>query len=111
MFCLYEKGRIYLTGRKKMLIDVGGDKVDPLEVEDVLNTHPKVEEAVVVGAKGSDGVELTKAVIVQKEECSEQEILAYCKERIADFKVPRMVEFRQELPKDPVFGKVQRKKV
>ncbi|NEP09964.1 MAG: acyl--CoA ligase [Symploca sp. SIO2C1] len=106
-----EKGRVYLTGRKKMLIDVGGDKVDPLEVEDVLNTHPKVEEAVVVGAKGSDGVELTKAVIVPNGECSEQEILAYCKERIADYKVPRMVEFRQELPKDPVFGKVQRKKV
>jgi long-chain acyl-CoA synthetase len=106
-----EKGRIYLTGRKKMLIDVGGDKVDPLEVEDVLITHPKVEEAVVVGTKATDGVELTKAVIVANEECSEQEILAYCKERIADFKVPRMVEFRKELPKDPVFGKVQRKKV
>ncbi len=106
-----EKGRVYLTGRKKMLIDVGGDKVDPLEVEDVLNTHRKVQEAVVVGTKGSDGVELTKAVIVPNGECSEQEILAYCKERIADYKVPRMVEFRQELPKDPVFGKVQRKKV
>jgi len=106
-----ENGRIYLTGRKKMLIDIGGDKVDPLEVEDILIAHPKVKEAVVVGTKGSDGVELTKAVIVPNGECSEQEIVAYCKERIADFKVPRMVEFRQELPKDPVFGKVQRKKV
>ena len=106
-----EKGRIYLTGRKKMLIDIGGDKVDPLEVEDVLITHPQVKEAVVVGTKAADGIELTKAVIVPNGECSEQEIIAYCKERIADYKVPRIVEFRQELPKDPVFGKVQRKKV
>lgn len=105
-----EQGRLYLTGRKKIFIDTGGYKVDPLEVEDVLMTHPKVGEVVVVGTKGPLGGELIKAVIVLKEECKEQEILAFCKDKLADFKIPKLIEFRQELPKNPL-GKVLRKKV
>lgn len=105
-----EKGRLYLTGRKKIFIDTGGHKVDPLEVEDVLMAYPKVREAVVVGAKGPLDGEFVKAVIVLNEECKEQEILAFCKEKLADFKVPRIIEFRQELPKNPL-GKVLRQKV
>ncbi|HEY9675121.1 MAG TPA: AMP-binding protein, partial [Waterburya sp.] len=105
-----EQGRLYLTGRKKIFIDTGGYKVDPLEVEDVLGTHPKVGEAVVVGTKGPLGGELIKAVLVLKEECKEQEIIAFCKDKLADFKIPKLIEFRQELPKNPL-GKVLRKKV
>ena len=105
-----EQGRLYLTGRKKIFIDTGGYKVDPLEVEDVLVAHPKVVEAVVVGTKGPLGGELIKAVIVLKEECKEQEIIAFCKDKLADFKIPKLIEFRQELPKNPL-GKVLRKKV
>lgn len=106
-----ERGRIYLVGRKKIFIDTGGHKVDPIEVEDVLHQHPQVKEAVVVGCQGLDGVELLKAVIVANGECRQKDIVAYCQERIADFKVPRIVEFRTSLPKDPIFGKVKRKEV
>jgi long-chain acyl-CoA synthetase len=106
-----EEGRIYIIGRKKIFIDTGGHKVDPIEVEDVLVTHPQVKEAVVVGVKGFDGGEMLKAVIVPNGECTEQSVISYCQQRIADFKVPRLVEFRASLPKDPIFGKIKRKEV
>jgi long-chain acyl-CoA synthetase len=106
-----EKGRIYLVGRKKIFIDTGGHKVDPIEVEDVLHQHPQVKEAVVVGCQGFDGIEMLKAVIVPNGDCRQQDIVSYCQERMADFKVPRIVEFRTSLPKDPIFGKVKRKEV
>jgi long-chain acyl-CoA synthetase len=105
-----EQGRLYLTGRKKIFIDTGGHKVDPLEVEDVLMAHPLVKEAVVVGTKGPLGGELIKAVIILKGECKEQDILFFCKDKLADFKTPKFIEFRQDLPKNPL-GKVLRKKV
>jgi long-chain acyl-CoA synthetase len=103
-----EDGYLFITGRKKIFIDTGGRKVDPIEIEDVLMTYPKIQEAVVVGAKRSDGEELIKAVLVLKEACSEYEILAHCKERLAEFKVPKIVEFRDEIPKSPL-GKILRK--
>jgi len=105
-----QAGRVYIIGRKKILIDTGGRKVDPLEIEDILITHPKVKEAVVVGVKGSQANEIVKAVIVLKEseECDSKEIFSYCKERLADFKVPKLVEFRDEIPKSPL-GKILRK--
>jgi long-chain acyl-CoA synthetase len=105
-----EFGRLYITGRKKILIDTGGRKVDPLEIEDILITHPKIKEAVVVGVKGAFAGELIKAVIVQQglEKCEEQEISSYCKEQLAEFKIPRIIEFRDEIPKSPL-GKILRK--
>jgi long-chain acyl-CoA synthetase len=103
-----EDGYLFITGRKKIFIDTGGRKVDPIEIEDILMTYPKVQEAVVVGSKRSDGEELIKAVLVLKEACAEYEILAHCKERLAEFKVPKIVEFRDEIPKSPL-GKILRK--
>ena len=105
-----ESGRLYITGRKKILIDTGGRKVDPIEIEDVLITHPNIKEAVVVGVKGFFAGEIIKAVIVpQTLPASEQrEISDYCKARLAEFKVPRIIEFREEIPKSPL-GKVLRK--
>jgi long-chain acyl-CoA synthetase len=105
-----EVGRLHITGRKKILIDTGGRKVDPLEVEDILITHPKIKEAVVVGIKGAFAGEIVKAVIVQKEleKCEEQEISSFCKERLAEFKIPKVIEFRDEIPKSPL-GKILRK--
>jgi long-chain acyl-CoA synthetase len=102
-----EQGYLYLTGRKKRLIDTGGHKVDPVEVEDVLNAHTKVKEAVVVGTKSPYGGELVKAVIVPQpqEVCEEREILYYCKERLAEFKIPQIIEFRDQLPRSPL-GKI-----
>jgi long-chain acyl-CoA synthetase len=104
-----EDGRLFITGRKKLLIDVKGDKVDPIEVEDVLAVHPKVAEVVVVGvASDVPGEELIKAVVVARRECQERELIRYCRERLADYKVPQFVEFREEIPRNPA-GKVLRK--
>jgi long-chain acyl-CoA synthetase len=103
-----ENNRLYVTGRKKILIDTGGYKVDPLEIEDILITHPKVKEAVVVGTKEPYVGEIIKAVIVLQDKCNEDEILSYCKDRIAGFKVPKLVEFREHIPKSPL-GKILRK--
>ncbi len=107
-----QSGRLYITGRKRILIDTGGRKVDPIEVEDILTTHPKVQEAVVVGVKDVHAGEILKAVIVLKESklCEKQEILSHCKERLAEFKVPKIVEFHNEIPKSPL-GKIMRKAV
>jgi long-chain acyl-CoA synthetase len=103
-------GRLYITGRKKILIDTGGRKVDPIEIEDVLITHSKIKEAVVVGVKGLFAGEIIKAVIVLQESqtCEAKEISAYCQARLAEFKVPRIIEFRDEIPKSPL-GKILRK--
>jgi len=103
------EGRLFITGRKKLLIDGKGDKVDPIEVEDVLAVHPKVSEVVVVGvASDVAGEELIKAVVVPRRECQERELIRYCRERLADYKVPQVVEFREEIPRNAA-GKVLRK--
>ena len=103
------EGRLWITGRKKLFISVAGNKVDPVEVEDVLASHPGVREAVVVGIPGKvAGEETVKAVIVPAEPLREQELIDLCRERLALFKVPRIVEFREEIPKSPL-GKVLRK--
>jgi len=102
-----EKGYIYILGRKKLFINVAGNKVDPTEVENFLLNHPKIKEVVVLGASDNYGNELVKAVVVPKEDMDSKEIYAYCKDQVADFKIPRMVEFRKEIPKSPT-GKVLR---
>lgn len=103
-----DKGRLYITGRKKIFIDTGGHKVDPLEIENILITHPKVEEVVVVGTKDPYVGELIKAIIVLKDKCKEQEILSYCTDKLAGFKIPKIIEFREEIPKSAL-GKILRK--
>ncbi len=106
---LDEDGRLSIKGRKKLLIEVGGYKVDPIEVEDVLVAHDKVEDVVVVGVAGAKpGEETVKAVVVPREECERRELIEYCREHLANYKVPREVEFRDEIPKSPL-GKVLRK--
>ena len=104
-----EEGRLTITGRKKLLIEVGGYKVDPIEVEDVLVAHPKVGEAVVVGVQSKvAGEEVVKAVVVPGDALEERELISFCQERLANFKVPQVVEFREEIPKSPL-GKILRK--
>ncbi len=106
---LDDEGRLFLTGRKKLYIEVAGNKVDPIEVEDVLIAHPKVREAVVVGVKGSvDGEEVVKAAVVPHDGCEQRELIDFCRQRLANFKVPQVVEFREEIPKSPL-GKILRK--
>jgi long-chain acyl-CoA synthetase len=103
-----ETGRIYITGRKKLIIDTGGQKVDPYEIEDVLVLHPRVKEAVVVGIKGKREGEIIKAVIVPDGDCDDQDILSFCKSRLTDYKIPQIIEYRDKIPKSPV-GKILRK--
>jgi long-chain acyl-CoA synthetase len=106
---LDEDGRLTITGRKKLLIEVGGYKVDPIEVEDVVVAHPKVAEAVVVGVETKvQGEELVKAVVVPSDELDERDLIGFCQQRLANFKVPQVVEFREEIPKSPL-GKILRK--
>ena len=106
---LDDAGMLYLAGRTKLLIEVGGYKVDPIEVQDVIEAHPSIREAIVVGAPGKvEGEELVKAVAVSSEDCDKRELIAFCRERLANFKVPQIVEFRDEIPKSPL-GKVLRK--
>jgi long-chain acyl-CoA synthetase len=103
------EGRLFITGRKKLFIEVAGHKVDPVEVEDVLVAHPKVREAVVVGVKGrTEGEEIVKAAVVPMDGCEQRELIAFCQERLANFKVPQIVEFREEIPRSPL-GKILRK--
>jgi acyl-coenzyme A synthetase/AMP-(fatty) acid ligase len=106
---LDEEGRLHLTGRKRVLIDVKGDKVDPVEVEDVLAVHPKVSEVVVVGVDtGVQGEDIIKAVIVPDGACEERELIRFARERLSNYKTPQMVEFREDIPKSPS-GEVLRK--
>ena len=102
-----ERGYLYIRGRAPWLVSSAGRKVDPLEVEAVIVTLPKVREAIVVGAPGPFGENIVKAVVVARESCTEQEIIDYCRDRLADFKVPRLVEFVGEIPRNSS-GKVQR---
>ncbi len=107
--CLDEDGLLYLEGHRKLLIEVGSFKVDPIEVQDVIKTHPAVSEVIVVGVHEQDaGEETVKAVVVPGQECEESELLALCRERLANFKVPRAIEFRDRIPRSPL-GKVLRK--
>jgi long-chain acyl-CoA synthetase len=102
-----QDGRLYLVGRKKCFINRGGYKVNPREIEVLLEAHPKVGEAVVVGRPTPYGDEQVAAVIVLAAPCTAEELVEFCRGKIADFKIPSVVEFRDSLPKTPT-GKVQR---
>ena len=78
-----------------------------MEVEAVIATHPKVREVAVVGVPGYLGEHVVKAVIATRESCQEQEIVDFCRDRLTDFKVPRLVEFVDALPRNAA-GKIVR---
>lgn len=105
-----EDGYYYIVDRKKDLIIASGFNVYPREVEEVLYSHPGVQEAAVVGVPHPYRGETVKAYIVCKPgvTLTEEEIIQFCRERMAHFKAPTEVEFREELPKTPV-GKVLRR--
>jgi len=104
-----EEGYIYIVGRKQDRINVGGLMVYVSEVEDVLHGHPKIKEVAVVSAPDPKRGERIKAVVALKEgiESSKDEIIGYCRERMADYKVPKEVEFKESLPKTRT-GKIAR---
>lgn len=105
-----EEGYIVITDRKKDLILVGGFNCYPGEVEEVLFQHPKVAQAAVVGVPHEKSGEAVKAYVQLREgeQATEQEILDFCKERLAGYKRPMTIEFRDHLPTSAV-GKVLRR--
>ena len=106
-----EQGFLYLVDRKKDVILVSGFNVYPNEIEDVLASHPGVFEAAVIGVSDEKTGEAIKAFIVLKEPAlSIDELLAYCRERLTKYKIPKHIEFRESLPKTAI-GKVSRLKL
>jgi len=110
MAVMDDEGYFQIVDRKKDLIIAGGYNVYPREVEEVLYEHPKVLEACVAGVPDSYRGEMVKAFVVLRpgEEATTEEIRSFAKERLAAYKVPRAVEFREELPKT-LIGKVLRR--
>ncbi|MCS7225122.1 MAG: long-chain fatty acid--CoA ligase [Armatimonadetes bacterium] len=107
-----EDGYFRIVDRKKDLVIVGGFNVYPREVEEVLYQHPKIQEVAVVGVHHAVRGEIVKAFVVLKpgESATEAEIVSFCRERLANYKVPREVEFVKELPKSAV-GKILRREL
>ncbi|KAB2912764.1 MAG: AMP-binding protein [Hyphomicrobiaceae bacterium] len=107
-----EEGFIYICDRKKEMIITGGFNVYPLEVEQVILSHPAVQDCAVVGVPDEKWGEAIKAVIELKHGCSVSgaEIIATCKGKLGSVKAPKSVDFIDVLPRSPV-GKVMRKEV
>ena len=105
-----EEGYFYIVGRKKDMIIASGYNIYPDEIEEVLYQHPSVAEAAVYGVPDSYRGETVKAILILKSDVSatEEEIIVWCNERLARYKVPRLIEFRDKLPKSAV-GKVLRR--
>ncbi|MCH1923740.1 long-chain-fatty-acid--CoA ligase FadD [Shewanella sp. C32] len=106
-----ETGFFYIVDRKKDMILVSGFNVFPNEVEDVIALHPKVVEVAAVGVPNDASGEIVKAFIVAKDKSlSKDEIVAHCRQYLTGYKVPKLVEFRDELPKSNV-GKILRREL
>jgi long-chain acyl-CoA synthetase len=108
-----DDGFFAIVDRKKdMILGAGGYNIYPREIEDVLYEHPKVLEAAAAGVFIADKGERVKAYVVLKEgeTATEEEMIAFCRENMAPYKVPKFVEFRQDLPKTLV-GKILRREL
>lgn len=104
-----EEGYIYLVDRKKDLIVVSGFNVYPNEVEQVIGMHPDVLEVGVIGVHDEGSGEKVKACIVKRNPLlTEEEIISHCREHLTAYKIPKIVEFHEELPKTNV-GKILRR--
>ena len=107
-----EDGYLFIVDRKKDMIIAGGYNIYPRDIDEVLFEHPKIQEACAVGVADAYRGETVKAFIVVNsgESLTEDEVTAFCRERLAAYKVPKLFEFIDELPKSTV-GKVLRRKL
>ena len=103
-----EKGFLYIVDRAKDVIIVSGFNVYPNEVEEVVDSHPKVMESGCIGVPDERSGEAVKVFVVTKEDCTKEEIMAHCKKSLTSYKTPDHIEFVSSLPKSPV-GKILRK--
>ena len=107
-----DEGYFFIVDRKKEMIIRGGENIYPKEIDNLLFSHPKILEAAVVGVDDEIMGEEVKAFVVTKpgETMTENDVRAFCKENLASFKVPRYVEFIDELPKN-IIGKTMKKQL
>jgi acyl-CoA synthetase (AMP-forming)/AMP-acid ligase II len=107
-----DQGYLCITDRKKDVIITGGENVSSIEVEDCLFSHPAVAEVAVIGVPSDRWGETIKALIVVAagERVTEDELITYCKERLAGYKAPTSVEFREAIPRTAT-GKIQKFKL
>ncbi len=104
-----EDGYLYVVGRKKDMIVSGGQNVFAPEIEEIILTHPLIDDCAVIGIPHEIWGEAVCAVVVLKKgvTLTEEELIAFCKERMAHFKAPKVVKFRDNIPRNPA-GKVKK---
>jgi fatty-acyl-CoA synthase len=109
---LDNEGYLHLSGRKKNMIKSGGISVFPEEIEDTLRKHPDVADAAVIGFKSQEWEEAVKAFVVLRPsaDCSAETLIQYCKDSLATYKAPKVVEFLHTLPRTGL-GKIDRGKL
>lgn len=108
---MHPDGFFQIVDRKKDMILVSGFNVYPNEIEDVLALHPKVLESAAIGLPDEKSGEVVKVFVVKKDpSLTAEEVIAHCRENLTNYKVPRQVEFRTELPKTNV-GKILRREL
>ena len=106
-----ENGLFYIVDRKKDMILVSGFNVYPNEVEAVVSQHPGVLECAAIGVPDEHSGEVVKVVVVKRDPAlTEQDLKAFCRDRLTGYKRPRYIEFRSELPKSNV-GKILRREL
>ena len=106
-----EKGYLRIVDRKKDMILVSGFNVYPNEIEDVIAAHPKVLEVAAIGIPDEKSGEVVKVFIVKSDKSlNEDEVIAHCRENLTGYKIPKQVEFKEDLPKSNV-GKILRREL
>ncbi len=107
-----DQGYLYIVDRKKDMIIASGFNVYPRDIDEILFEHPKIKEACAVGIPDPYRGETIKAFVVPREgeTLTAEEVIAFCREKLAAYKVPKQVEFMEDLPKSTI-GKVLRRKL
>lgn len=107
-----EHGYLYIHDRVKDMIVSGGENVYPAEVENAMSSHPAIQDVAVIGVPDDKWGEVVKAIVVPAAdtEATEEELIAYARERLAGFKTPKSVDFTEELPRNPT-GKILKKEL
>jgi long-chain acyl-CoA synthetase len=107
-----EDGFFYVVDRKSDMIIRAGENIYPREIDEVLYQHPKVQDAATIGVKDDLYGEEVKSFVVLREgrHATEEEVLSFCRERLADFKCPKSIEFMKEIPKGPT-GKLLKREL
>jgi acyl-CoA synthetase (AMP-forming)/AMP-acid ligase II len=105
---LDEQGYLYLTGRIKELILRGGENIAPREIDEVLLTHPAIADAITFGIRDEKYGEEVAAAVVLREPVTAEDIIAYCRTRLAAFKAPKTIFITEQIPRTAT-GKIQRR--